>query len=316
MVVVNESRFSSEKGPSPKGGSIGPLLIVELLVLIFAASGWLATVLLDDRSTQWEETQSLEQVADSGGNNSLETEGIPPIVGSIGTRYFSGGPIPESGGAEPANVNDGALALPETLPSGGPIENGTGEIVDRLEEEYPIKTIAIDEAAQDVIIDRLKLNLEDYGLCDEELMVALESCCADASNLPVMWPVKGIITSGFGIRVDPITRRRTMHKGLDIYAPTGTFVLAPADGYVKITGWQSGYGRVVYLDHGNGLTTRYAHFSAFLVRKRMTVMRGDPIGKIGSSGRATGPHLHFEVRWRGKALNPRPFLLFDNDQYK
>ena len=159
------------------------------------------------------------------------------------------------------------------------------------------------------ILDHLQIRLEDRGICDPHMSTVLESCRNDPGSVPTLWPVVGAISSVFGARRDPITGRRAVHKGLDMCARYKTVVQATADGIVTIAGWQTGYGRVIYIDHGNGLSTRYAHLSKFLVKKRAFVKRGDPIGWVGSTGRATGPHLHYEVRWYGEAIDPRPFLL-------
>ncbi|RXZ64735.1 M23 family metallopeptidase [Pelagerythrobacter rhizovicinus] len=116
------------------------------------------------------------------------------------------------------------------------------------------------------------------------------------------------ISSGFGYRRDPFTGRGAMHKGLDFRGPVGAPIYAAAEGRVTFVGRKSGYGNVVEITHGNGLTTRYAHMSKFSARVGQQVDTGDVIGAIGNTGRSTGPHLHFEVRINGRAVNPRPFL--------
>ena len=116
------------------------------------------------------------------------------------------------------------------------------------------------------------------------------------------------ISSGFGFRRDPFTGGGAMHKGLDFAGPTGAPIYAAAKGRVSFVGQKSGYGNVVEVGHGNGLTTRYAHMSRFAARVGQTVNAGTVIGAIGSTGRSTGPHLHFEVRLYDRAVNPRPFL--------
>lgn len=116
------------------------------------------------------------------------------------------------------------------------------------------------------------------------------------------------ISSGFGYRSDPFTGTAAMHKGLDFRGPMGAPIFAAAKGRVSFVGQKSGYGNVVEITHGNGLTTRYAHMSRFATRIGQTVETGDTIGAIGSTGRSTGPHLHFEVRIHDRAVNPRPFL--------
>ncbi|RZV35045.1 MAG: M23 family metallopeptidase [Sphingomonadaceae bacterium] len=116
------------------------------------------------------------------------------------------------------------------------------------------------------------------------------------------------ISSSFGYRRDPFTRSGAMHSGLDFKGPTGAPIYAAANGRVSYVGWKSGYGKTVEISHGNGLMTRYAHMSQFKAKVGQTVTAGDAIGAIGSTGRSTGPHLHFEVRINQRAVNPRRFL--------
>jgi murein DD-endopeptidase MepM/ murein hydrolase activator NlpD len=119
-----------------------------------------------------------------------------------------------------------------------------------------------------------------------------------------LWPARGPITSGFGMRRHPIFRITRMHNGVDIAAPWGSPVLAAAPGRVLYTGWFGGYGKMILLDHGSGVTTLYAHLSRILVRRGQVVERGQRIGRVGSTGYSTGPHLHFEVRIDGRPVNP------------
>jgi murein DD-endopeptidase MepM/ murein hydrolase activator NlpD len=129
-------------------------------------------------------------------------------------------------------------------------------------------------------------------------------------SVPVRKPVDGDIepASGFGVRMDPFTSSPAMHTGLDLHGETGDPVRATADGKVTTAGWSGGYGRVVDIDHGNGLSTRYGHLSSIDVRVGQSIRTGQVIGKIGSTGRSTGPHLHYETRVRGEAVDPQRFL--------
>jgi len=116
------------------------------------------------------------------------------------------------------------------------------------------------------------------------------------------------VSSGFGNRTDPFTRGKAFHAGLDFPAPTGTTVLSAGYGKVTFVGQKAGYGNLVEVTHGAGLVTRYGHLSAFLVKEGQTVNTGSPIAKVGSTGRSTGPHLHFEVRKRDDAVDPTRYL--------
>lgn len=127
--------------------------------------------------------------------------------------------------------------------------------------------------------------------------------------LPTILPVKeAFFGSQFGYRTDPIAGVRSMHEGLDFSAETGTPVVVAADGVVLSSAYHSEYGNVIDVDHGDGLTSRYAHLSSTAVKPGVLVKRGEKIGEVGTSGRSTGPHLHFEVRMLGVAQNPAIFL--------
>ena len=131
------------------------------------------------------------------------------------------------------------------------------------------------------------------------------------SNIPTIAPVKGIVTSGFGNRRDPFTGRLAFHEGLDIVAPTGKEVHATGDGIVTKAGMETGYGRVVYVSHGFGVTSVFGHLSGFKVEQGQKVRRGQVIGFVGSSGRSTGNHLHYEIRLDGQSTNPLAYILDD-----
>jgi murein DD-endopeptidase MepM/ murein hydrolase activator NlpD len=128
--------------------------------------------------------------------------------------------------------------------------------------------------------------------------------------VPYRKPVIGEVefTSGFGVRSDPFLGRPAMHTGLDFRAATGDPVRATANGKVVASGWQGGYGRMIEIDHGNGLSTRYGHLSASNVKVGDIVKIGQVIGEVGSTGRSTGPHLHYETRIDGDAVDPQKFL--------
>jgi murein DD-endopeptidase MepM/ murein hydrolase activator NlpD len=121
-------------------------------------------------------------------------------------------------------------------------------------------------------------------------------------------PVAGPVTSPFGARTSPTTGAQEFHQGIDIGAAQGTPIRAAASGTVTFAGQMSGYGNVVILSHAGGLETRYAHQSAMSVTAGQTVAAGEVIGAVGATGEATGPHLHFEVRLNGVAVDPVPYL--------
>jgi murein DD-endopeptidase MepM/ murein hydrolase activator NlpD len=137
----------------------------------------------------------------------------------------------------------------------------------------------------------------------------LEEQSALLASTPSIIPVKGWITSYFGSRIDPFTRKLAKHEGIDISARSGTTIVAPADGVVTFAGNKPGYGVTLTIDHGYGITTVYGHNSKLFVAQGKKVKRGMPISAVGSTGRSTGPHLHYEVRVNGITVDPRKFIL-------
>jgi murein DD-endopeptidase MepM/ murein hydrolase activator NlpD len=129
------------------------------------------------------------------------------------------------------------------------------------------------------------------------------------SSTPSIAPVRGILTDGFGGRSDPFTGEPGNHNAVDISSAVGQPVRAPADGIVVKAEWANGYGNVIYLSHGYGYSTRYGHLSGYNVKPGQRVKRGDIIGFVGSTGRSTGPHLHYEVRMNGNPVNPLEYVL-------
>ena len=127
--------------------------------------------------------------------------------------------------------------------------------------------------------------------------------------LPSLWPVDGVLRSSFGGRSDPFSGEGTFHTGVDLEAATGTPVHVTADGVVTSAAWSGAYGKLVVVDHGNGIETYYAHLSEFRVIPGQEVQRGQVIALSGGTGRVTGPHMHYEVRLRGTPVNPYKYLV-------
>lgn len=143
----------------------------------------------------------------------------------------------------------------------------------------------------------------------ESLSELLEGQRAQLASTPSRRPARGYVTSTFGMRIDPFTGLAQRHAGIDFSAPIGAPVVATADGTVVYSGPKGAYGKVVEIDHGHGLLTKYAHMSEIEVRLGQKVHRGQPVGAVGNTGRSTGPHLHYEVRLNGLAVDPQRFLL-------
>jgi murein DD-endopeptidase MepM/ murein hydrolase activator NlpD len=164
-------------------------------------------------------------------------------------------------------------------------------------------------------MEELQTTLADLDrLTDQrvDLMTVMESRLFDQKikkmMVPTQQPVAGILGSSFGWRIDPLNGRSALHTGLDFPAEPGTAILAAAGGVVVTQEYHSAYGNMVEVDHGNDLVTRYAHASRVLVKKGDLVRRGQKIAEVGTTGRSTGPHLHFEVLVQGVYQDPQKFL--------
>ena len=142
-----------------------------------------------------------------------------------------------------------------------------------------------------------------------ELIRHLENQTAQLAATPSVTPTKGWVTSGFGYRSSPFTRNREFHRGIDIAGRVGTSVVAPADGRVRFAGSKRSLGNSIVLEHGYGIESLYGHLSELGVKVGQRVRRGEQIGAMGSTGRSTGPHLHYQVEVNGAPVNPRNYIL-------
>ena len=161
----------------------------------------------------------------------------------------------------------------------------------------------------DQLIRQAQLQRESFS----EVVTKLEDRRELWKRTPSVSPVPGgFKSSEFGNRVDPFTGANSFHEGVDLCAPRGTPVIAPADGVVRFASTRAGYGLTIAIDHGNGITTWFAHVGSIKVSNGQSVKRGQTIATVGTSGRATAPHVHYEVRDGGKALDPVPYMLPSN----
>jgi len=168
-----------------------------------------------------------------------------------------------------------------------------------------------DIAAEGKLVPSFAESVEDYNFLRNVSSLSLRSRFAQRMQVaakPSLWPVDGRLMDPFGQRNDPFSGEGEFHTGVDISAPMGTAVRAAADGLVIRAEWGGGYGRLVVVDHGGGIQTYYAHLSRVYVSTGQEMRRGDEIGAVGSTGRATAPHLHYEVHLGGAAVNPYPYL--------
>ncbi|MED5370893.1 MAG: M23 family metallopeptidase [Myxococcota bacterium] len=210
-------------------------------------------------------------------------------------------------------------------PGSGPVDAGEGTASESLDydEEHAGNTQVEDElpalaedlrpaeawatevqARTDEYVARLEALEPRLGLLAEDM----EDLMSIQAAFPQVWPAEGTFTSGFGYRQSPINNVRKFHSGVDIAAPRGTRVVACASGVVIMADYNSGYGRMVEIDHGYGIVSRYAHNSSVFVRRGDWVDAGQPISTIGTTGQTTGPHLHFELMIDGQQVDPLEYL--------
>ncbi|HEY0838700.1 MAG TPA: M23 family metallopeptidase [Vulgatibacter sp.] len=163
------------------------------------------------------------------------------------------------------------------------------------------------------LLDEKLDSLVDEAVRSERSLAELQRYFEDQKSLlastPSIWPARGWVTSDFGTRLDPYTAHSVMHKGLDIANRDGSPVFAPADGVIVFAGTEGGYGKLLVVDHGYGVKTRFGHLSEVTAKVGQKVKRGEQIAAMGNTGRSTGPHLHYEVRVNGIPENPRKFIL-------
>lgn len=158
-------------------------------------------------------------------------------------------------------------------------------------------------------IERIKSEAMSREESLSELEKLLQSKKEMLVHTPSIWPTVGWVGSDFGFRINPFTGLSQMHEGIDISNRAGTTVIAPADGIISDIGNDWIFGKILVISHGFGITTRYAHLNKVLVRIGQKVKRGDKIAEVGTSGRTTGPHLHYEVRLNGVPANPMRYIL-------
>jgi murein DD-endopeptidase MepM/ murein hydrolase activator NlpD len=203
------------------------------------------------------------------------------------SRFLDNAPLEPTGSEDGHDHSEGTeLSGPSDSPS----------------RSYASLSIRIDQAVK-------KTQLREQGVL--ELWETLSERQALLNATPSIKPARGWFTSKFGYRIDPFTGRPAMHAGLDIAASPGTPVMAPANGVVSYVGFEPGYGKIVTIDHGYGVKTRFAHNSQVFVEVGQKVKRYDPIAAVGNTGRSTGPHLHYEVRVHDVPVDPMNYVLSD-----
>ena len=158
-------------------------------------------------------------------------------------------------------------------------------------------------------LNELSTDIRLEEVRQQELLEAVRVNKDLLSAMPSIWPTEGYVTSSFGSRRSPFTGKTEFHRGVDIANRRGTPIYAPANGTVTFVGGQNAYGNTIVIQHGNGISTRYAHLDRYAVKQGQLVKRGELIAYMGNSGRTTGSHLHYEVRTNGVNVNPMRFIL-------
>jgi len=198
----------------------------------------------------------------------------------------------DAGGEQGKLAQGGAEALSRTVLLEA-VQKGTGRLADWVTRD----------------LEALGHEITSRERSFRELKDLLEAKRSVLASTPTIWPVRGLITAGYGYRVSPFTGQREMHEGLDIAAPHGTPILATANGVVSFVGSLAAFGNVVFINHGHGFTTFYAHTSSIRVKEGQQVKRGQIVASVGTSGRTTGPHVHYEVQVNGATVNPLKYIV-------
>ena len=279
-------------------------LLVAIQALVLIGVSWKVFSLLSDRPSAMSENALMgSRLQEIEGRQAQVDHALVRVLvydaklrrltgEDSGVRAFGIGPLSELEAA--AAARDGrTVTLPgEALKSVGSSGERLNSLLDDMNQRahpHEPRVVRAEESLQEVanyLNERTSLERAD----------------------PSIWPVRGWLTSGFGWRRNPVLRSRQLHTGLDIAAPRGTAVMAPADGHVVFAGYHSAFGNVLVIDHGSGITTKYAHTSDILVEVGDRILRGDMIARVGNTGRSTGPHLHYEVVKDGVPRDPMRYL--------
>ncbi len=266
-------------------------LIFNYVTLRYAAATqhpWLQAIVLADQRQEAQKTQEIVQ----GHLNAMAVR-----LGELQARMMRLDGL----GERLAHI---AGLKPQELPS---LQPGQTPGLGGAESSLPARNLSVAEF-QDVL-SKLARQVDERSDQLGVLEALLVQSSANRKFLPSLLPiVDGWYSSNFGYRIDPFTGMRSFHEGIDFPSEAGTSIVAAASGKVVYAGYHVQYGKIIEIDHGNGLLTRYAHASQIFVKEGDLVVRGQRLASVGSTGRSTGPHLHFEVRLNGVPQNPARFL--------
>ncbi len=254
-------------------------------------------------------TQELSELGSELGGIAGELAGLKELERKV--RVIANLPgamrevrVPDPPGQGGADESPG----PELAPDDSAADPGAS----RSEDFGDVTTGAILDAAALARVQtrarQLTSQLPTRKLSLLDLLEGLEGQSQRLASTPSIWPTDGFVTSGYGNRTSPFTGRAQFHAGIDIAADFGTTVVAPARGRVMFAGMNGPFGRMVELDHGYGLRTHFGHLAKALVKQGQTVERGVPIAAVGSTGRSTGPHLHYGVEVNGRTVDPTNYI--------
>ena len=239
---------------------------------------------------------------------------LPSAIPEVATTEAVGGeeapPDGEGGPDSPALETAPSEVSPDDSSALGP--HAVRESIQPASTSPTGPSLGLDDAALARIAgraSRLSGHATQRAHSFEELLGQLDGKSRQLASTPSIWPTDGWVTSSFGHRVSPFTGRRQFHSGLDIAADFGTPIVAPAGGRVSFAGRKGALGKTVVVDHGYGLQTTYGHAAELFVRRGDRVDRGQRLAAVGSTGRSTGPHLHYSVKARGKHVNPANYIL-------
>jgi murein DD-endopeptidase MepM/ murein hydrolase activator NlpD len=269
--------------------------IVTLPVLIGIGAAWKAK---SEVATLYSSNRSLEAENANyrGATEALseQIESLQSVVADLGARSALDPALARAVEKLPAFVKNRAMG-------------GSTAMAAVAQQSAYAKTLSA-LAAPDDTFGLLRNVLEGLQSRLHDVRYMVERRNALAAATPSIWPAHGWLTSRMGSRQDPVSGEDDFHAGLDIAGEKGQPIYATAAGRISEASYQSGYGNLVVVDHGFGLETKYGHLSSFTVKPGQSVKRGDVIGRLGATGRATGYHLHYEVRANGRLLNPLQLL--------
>lgn len=219
---------------------------------------------------------------------------------SMNANPAPGTPVNEYEPMEERASSKELMAHDDQFATNKPVDEFRGELAAQNAPEFGTLIVRIDRAVKET-------NLREQSVI--ELWEVLSERQSILNATPNIKPARGYITSRFGYRMAPFTGKLSLHAGLDIAATPGSPIYSPADGIVTYAGWDESYGRLVSIDHGYGISTRFGHNSQVYVQVGQKVSKWDVIAAVGNTGRSTGPHLHYEVRLNGTPVDPSNFIL-------